>query len=58
MDNLLKYSIKLAFLNKLYGDKLLSEKEYIVIKNDLMKKHKLVSNDYYISLDIPSEKVI
>lgn len=42
MDNNLKYAIKLAFLNQLYGKKLLTDKEYAAIKHDLMKKHKIV----------------
>lgn len=41
MDNYLKYAIKLAFLNQLYGKKMLTEKEYVAIKTDLMKKHKI-----------------
>lgn len=43
MDNTLKYAMKLAFLNQLYGKKLITDKEYNVIKSDLMKKHKIVS---------------
>lgn len=33
--------MKLAFLNQLYGKSLLSEKEYNVIKKDLLNKYKI-----------------
>ncbi|HQA60106.1 MAG TPA: conjugal transfer protein [Tepidanaerobacteraceae bacterium] len=42
-DNTLKYAVKLAFLNQLLGKKLITDKEYTAIKNDLMKKHKIIA---------------
>ena len=41
MDNTFKYAIKLAMLNQLISNNLISKKEYTAIKNDLMKKHKI-----------------
>jgi len=42
MDDNIKYAMKLAFLNQLYGKEMLTEKEYSAIKIDLMKKHKII----------------
>lgn len=41
LDNLLKYAIKLAFLNQLYREELLSKSEYDKILNDLKLKHQI-----------------
>ena len=41
MDNTFKYAIKLAMLNQLISNNLITKKEYTAIKNDLMKKHKI-----------------
>ena len=41
MDDTIKYAMKLAFLNQLYGKKLITDKEYSAIKIDLMKRHRV-----------------
>lgn len=41
MDDTIKYAMKLALLNQLYGNKQITDKEYNVIKTDLMKRHKM-----------------
>lgn len=40
MDNLVKYSIKLALLNQLIGQNKITRKEYEAIKDEMMKKCK------------------
>ena len=41
MDNNMKYSVQLAMLTQLLKLTLIPNKEYIAIKNELMKKHKI-----------------
>lgn len=41
LDDNMKYGIKLAFLNKLFSEKLVTEREYNAIKNDMKKLHKI-----------------
>jgi len=41
MDNTMKYAMKLAFLNQLYSKKMLTDREYAAIKNDIMIRHKI-----------------
>lgn len=41
MDDLIKYSLQIAMLNHLMSKKLITEKEYTAIKNDLMKTYKI-----------------
>lgn len=41
MDNNMKYSIQLAMLTQLFKLNLISNKEYIAIKYELMKKYKI-----------------
>lgn len=41
MDNLIKYSMQIAMLNHLMAKKLITQKEYTAIKNDLMKTYKI-----------------
>lgn len=41
MDNNMKYSIQLAMLTQLLKLALISNKEYIAIKNELMRKYKI-----------------
>ena len=43
-DNLLRYSMQLAFLKQLLEKKLISDKEYSLIKSRLMKDYKIVSD--------------
>lgn len=42
MDNNMKYSIQLAMLNQLLTLKLITNKEYNTIKNELMRKYKIM----------------
>ncbi len=42
--NLLRYSMQLAFLKQLLEKKLITEKEYSLIKNRLMKDYKVNSD--------------
>ena len=42
--NLIRYSMQLAFLKQLLDKKLITDKEYSLIKNRLMKDYKVVSN--------------
>lgn len=42
--NLIRYSMQLAFLNQLLRKQLITDKEYSLIKNRLMKDYKVVSN--------------
>lgn len=48
-DNLIRYSMQLAFLKQLLEKKLISDREYSLIKNRLMKDYKIVSV-YYLEL--------
>ncbi len=41
MDNNMKYSLQVAYLNQLMNKKLVSEREYIKIKNFLKEKYKI-----------------
>lgn len=41
MDNTMLYGIQLAMLNRLLGEKLISEKEYAIIKEYLMRKYRI-----------------
>ena len=41
MDELMKYAMKRAYLNQLSRSKLLSDREYDIVKNDLMIRHKI-----------------
>jgi hypothetical protein len=41
LDDNMKYGIKLGFLNKLFSEKLVTEREYNAIKNDIKKLHKI-----------------
>ena len=43
-SNLIRYSIQLSFLKQLLDKKLITDKEYSIIKNRLMKDYKVVSN--------------
>ncbi len=43
-SNLIRYSMQLAFLKQLLDKKLITDKEYSLIKNRLMKDYKVVSN--------------
>lgn len=43
-SNLIRYSMQLAFLNQLLRKQLITDKEYSLIKNRLMKDYKVVSN--------------
>ena len=43
-DNLLRYSMQLAFLKQLLQKKLISDREYSLIKSRLMKDYKIVSD--------------
>lgn len=42
--NLLRYSMQIAFLKQLLEKKLITEKEYSLIKNRLMKDYKVNSD--------------
>ncbi|WP_442862896.1 SHOCT domain-containing protein [Acutalibacter sp.] len=41
---MIRYSMQLAFLKQLLDKKLITDKEYSLIKNRLMKDYKVVSN--------------
>ena len=43
-SNLIRYSMQLSFLKQLLDKKLITDKEYSLIKNRLMKDYKVVSN--------------
>ena len=43
-NHLIRYSMQLSFLKQLLDKKLISDKEYSLIKNRLMKDYKIVSN--------------
>nr|WP_022788158.1 SHOCT domain-containing protein [Anaerotruncus sp. G3(2012)] len=43
-SNLIRYSMQLSFLKQLLDKKLITDKEYSLIKNRLMKDYKIVSN--------------
>ena len=43
-DNLLRYSMQLAFLKQLLEKKLISDREYSLIISRLMKDYKIVSD--------------
>lgn len=43
-DNLIRYSMQLAFLGQLLAKKMITEKEYSLIKNRLMKDYKINSD--------------
>jgi hypothetical protein len=47
MDNTMKYAMKLAFLNQLYSKNMVTDREYAVIKNDLMIRHKIPSANLF-----------
>lgn len=42
-QNLIRYSIQLAFLKQLLGRKLITDREYSLIKQRLMKDYRVVS---------------
>ena len=42
--NLIRYSIQLAFLKQLLEKKLITDKEYSLIKKHLMKDYRVVSD--------------
>ena len=42
--DMMRYSMQLAMLKQLLDKKLISEKEYTIIKNKLMKDYKVFSN--------------
>ena len=44
MNDFMRYSMKLAFLRQLLDKKLLTEKEYALVKSRLMKDYKVVSD--------------
>jgi len=52
MANLLSYSMQLAMLKQLLDKKLITEKEYSIVKARLMKDYKIVSN-----ITIATEKI-
>ena len=43
-NHLIRYSMQLSFLKQLLDKKLITDKEYSLIKNRLMKDYKIVSN--------------
>ncbi len=43
-QNLIRYSIQLAFLKQLLERKLITDREYSLIKQRLMKDYRVVSN--------------
>ena len=43
-DYLLRYSMQLAFLKQLLEKKLISDREYSLVKSRLMKDYKIVSD--------------
>lgn len=43
-NNLIRYSMQLSFLKQLLDKKLISDKEYFLIKNRLMKDYKVISD--------------
>ena len=43
-NKVLRYSMQLALLNQLRDRKLISEREYILIKSSLMRDYKIVSD--------------
>lgn len=43
-NNLIRYSMQLAYLRQLLEKKLITDKEYSLIKNRLMKDYKVVSD--------------
>ena len=43
-NNLIRYSMQLSFLKQLLDKKLITDREYSLIKNRLMKDYKVVSN--------------
>ena len=46
-DKLIRYSVQLAFLRQLLEYRLINEKEYVIIKNRLMR-------DYNVESDLTS----
>lgn len=44
MNDFMRYSMQLAFLRQLLDKKLLTEKEYALVKSWLMKDYKVVSD--------------
>ena len=44
MNDFMRYSMQLAFLRRLLDKKLLTEKEYALVKSRLMKDYKVVSD--------------
>jgi len=42
MDNNMKYSIQIAMLSQLLKLNMISDKEFMAIKNELMKKYKII----------------
>lgn len=43
-NNLIRYSMQLAYLRQLLDKKLITDREYSLIKNRLMQDYKVVSN--------------
>ncbi|RGK82742.1 SHOCT domain-containing protein [Dorea formicigenerans] len=41
---LIRYSMQIAMLNQLLARKMISEKEYVLVKSKLMQDYKIVSN--------------
>ncbi|WVT92550.1 SHOCT domain-containing protein [Enterococcus durans] len=41
---LIRYSMQIAMLNQLLAQKLISEKEYYLVKQKIMKDYKIVSD--------------
>jgi ribosomal protein L35 len=44
MNNLIRYSMQIAMLKQLLARKLISEKEYTLVKQKLMKDYKVLSD--------------
>ena len=44
MNNLIRYSMQIAMLKQLFAHKLISEKEYTLVKQRLMKDYKVLSD--------------
>jgi transcriptional regulator CtsR len=44
LSDLLKYSMQLAMLKQLLDKKLITEKEYSLVKSRLMRDYKILSN--------------
>ena len=63
-DKLIRYSIQIAMLKQLLSRNLISEKEYLLAKQRIMKEYKIISdkppelcdNNFYINTAIGIQK--